>query len=319
MLLPWILCSILAVALLAVIIKNFMLKKSMDEICTEFRRSIAEDTNVQIAISSGDKTAKNLAKAINQELSQLRKLKQQYANGDREIKEAVTNISHDLRTPLTAINGYLDLLEREEKSEKAQKYISQIKNRTKNLKSLTEELFRYSVVTTTQDLKLERLDMVRALEESLLSFYAVMQEKGIQPEITIPEGPVWLVLDAGAVNRVFSNIISNAVKYSDGDLAVSMNENGCVTFTNMAKSLSTVEVGRLFDRFYTVEASRNSTGLGLSIAKVLTERMGGIFLHICRMKGCMSRWIFRDLIGYIVVYRRGCPRPDFGRIYNLMR
>ena len=247
----------------------------MNEICIEFKRSIAEDTNVQVSISSGDKTAKNLAKAINRELSHLRKLKLQYASGDRELKEAVTNISHDLRTPLTAINGYLDLLNREEKSEKVENYISQIKNRTETLKSLTEELFRYSVVTTMQELKPERLDMVRALEESLLSFYAVMQAKGIQPEITLPEGPVWRVLDAGAMNRIFSNIISNVVKYSDGDFSVTMDELGCITFSNTAKSLSAVEVGRLFDRFYTVEASRSSTGLGLSIAKVLTERMGG--------------------------------------------
>lgn len=275
MLLPWILCSVLAIALLIACIKIYMLKKSMNEICTEFMRSLSEDTNVQVAISSGDKTARNLAKAINRELSQLRKLKHQYASGDRELKEAVTNISHDLRTPLTAISGYLDLLEREEKSEKVQKYLSQIQNRTENLKSLTEELFRYSVVIVTQELKAERLDMVRALEESLLSFYAVMQEKGIRPEIMLPEEPVWRALDAGAINRIFSNIISNVVKYSDGDLSVAMNENGCITFSNTAKSLSTVEVGRLFDRFYTVEASRNSTGLGLSIAKVLTERMGG--------------------------------------------
>lgn len=275
MLLPWILYSVLAIALLIACIKIYMLKKSMNEICTEFMRSLSEDTNVQVAISSGDKTARNLAKAINRELSQLRKLKQQYASGDRELKEAVTNISHDLRTPLTAISGYLDLLEREEKSEKVQKYLSQIQNRTESLKSLTEELFRYSVVIATQEMKTERLDMVRALEESLLSFYAAMQEKGIRPEIMLPEEPVWRALDAGAINRIFSNIISNVVKYSDGDLSVAMNENGCITFSNTAKSLSTVEVGRLFDRFYTVEASRNSTGLGLSIAKVLTERMGG--------------------------------------------
>lgn len=275
MLLPWILCSVLAIALLIACIKIYMLRKSMNEICTEFMHSLSEDTNVQVAISSGDKTARNLAKEINRELFQLRKLKHQYASGDRELKEAVTNISHDLRTPLTAISGYLDLLEREEKSEKVQKYLSQIQNRTESLKSLTEELFQYSVVIVTQELKAERLDMVRALEESLLSFYAVMQEKGIRPEIMLPEEPVWRVLDAGAINRILSNIISNVVKYSEGDLSVSMNENCCITFSNTAKSLSTVEVGRLFDRFYTVEASRNSTGLGLSIAKVLTERMGG--------------------------------------------
>ena len=108
-----------------------------------------------------------------------------------------------------------------------------------------------------------------------LSFYAVMQEKGIQPEIKLPEEPVFRELDTGAINRIFSNIISNALKYSDGDLSVVMDKNRCVTFSNTAHNLNAVTVGRLFDRFYTVESSRNSTGLGLSIAKLLIERMGG--------------------------------------------
>lgn len=131
------------------------------------------------------------------------------------------------------------------------------------------------MVASSQDLKPEHMDVVRALEESLLSFYAVMQEKGIQPEIELPEEPVFRELDAGAVNRIFSNIISNVLKYSDGDLSVVMDKSGSITFSNTAHKLNTVTVGRLFDRFYTVEASRNSTGLGLSIAKMLTERMSG--------------------------------------------
>ena len=167
------------------------------------------------------------------------------------------------------------LLEREDKSENVQRYLSQIQNRTKVLKNLTEELFRYSVVTSSQDLIIERIDVVRALEESLLSFYAVMQEKSIQPQIELPEEPVWRDLDAGAVNRIFSNIISNVLKYSDGDFEVVMEENACITFANTTRNLDGVSVGRLFDRFYTVEANRNSSGLGLSIAKKLTERMGG--------------------------------------------
>ena len=233
------------------------------------------DTNTLIDISSSDPHLRKLASEINIQLRLLRKERHRYQQGDLELKEAITNISHDLRTPLTAINGYLDLLEREEKSETVHCYLSQIQNRTDVLKNLTEELFRYSVVTSFQELKPERMDVVRALEESLLSFYAVMQEKGIQPEIELPEEPVFRELDAGAVNRIFSNIISNALKYSDGDLSVVMDKNGCVTFSNTAHNLNYVTVGRLFDRFYTVEASRNSTGLGLSIAKLLIERMGG--------------------------------------------
>lgn len=102
-----------------------------------------------------------------------------------------------------------------------------------------------------------------------------MQEKDIQPQIKLPQEPVHRELDINAVNRIFSNIISNALKYTDGDLSVMMTKDCCITFTNTAKNLNAVTVGRLFDRFYTVEVNRNSTGLGLSIARILTERMGG--------------------------------------------
>jgi signal transduction histidine kinase len=275
MMIPWILCVVLLMIVIALCAKIISLKWSMDEICAEMTEYLSADTNTLITLSTRDKHAKHLADQINTQLRILRIQRQKYLNGDRELKEAVTNISHDLRTPLTAICGYLDLLEREEKSESVERYLSQIENRIEALKALTEELFRYSVVTSSQDLKLERLDMVRILEESLLSFYGVMQEKAIQPEISLPEGPIYRELDAAALNRIFSNIISNAIKYSDGDFSVTMKEDGRITFINTAKKLDTVTVGRLFDRFYTVEASRNSNGLGLSIAKLLTERMGG--------------------------------------------
>ena len=270
-----IIIGILLLIIFVLAAKVYFLRKSAQEIADEFRDRLTVDTNTLIDISTRDPYMRKLAADINEQLRLLRKEHHRYQQGDMELKEAVTNISHDLRTPLTAINGYLDLLEREEKSENVQRYLSQIKNRTEVLKNLTEELFRYSVVTSSQDLKLEYMDVVQALEESLLSFYAVMQEKGIKPEIELPEEPVLRELDAGAVNRIFSNIISNALKYSDGDLSVVMDKNGLIIFSNTAHNLNAVAVGRLFDRFYTVEDRRNSTGLGLSIAKLLTERMGG--------------------------------------------
>ncbi|MBR2895569.1 MAG: HAMP domain-containing histidine kinase, partial [Oscillospiraceae bacterium] len=268
-----IIIGILLLVIFVLCAKIYLLRKSAREISEAFKDRLTADTNILIDISSRDPYMRKLAAEINTQLRLLRKERHRYQQGDLELKEAVTNISHDLRTPLTAINGYLDLLEREEKSETVQRYLLQIQNRTEVLKNLTEELFCYSVVTSSQELKPERIDVVRALEESLLSFYAVMQEKGIQPEIDLPQEPVYWELDAGAVSRIFSNIISNALKYSDGDLSVAMSENGCIIFTNTVPNLNAVAVGRLFDRFYTVEASRNSTGLGLSIAKVLIERM----------------------------------------------
>ena len=259
--------GILLLIIFVLLAKVYFLRKSAQEIAEAFRDRLTADTNTLIDISTRDPYMRKLAADINVQLRLLRKERHRYQQGDLELKEAVTNISHDLRTPLTAINGYLDLLEREEKSENVHRYLSQIQNRTEVLKNMTEELFRYSVVTSSQKLKPEHMDIVRALEESLLSFYAVMQEKGIQPEIELPEEPIFRELDAGAVNRIFSNIISNALKYSDGDLSVVMDKNGRIIFSNTAHNLNAVTVGRLFDRFYTVEASRNSTGLGLSIVK----------------------------------------------------
>ena len=177
---------------------------------------------------------------------------------------------------LTAICGYLDLLEKEEKSETVQKYLLQVQNRTEALKNLTEEMFRYSIASSGQTLNRQQVDVVRILEESLLSFYGLMQQKGISPEIVLPEGSVLRELDADALGRVFSNIISNAVKYSDGDFKVEMNENCEIEFSNRARELTPVMVERLFDRFFTVEVARKSTGLGLAIAKTLAEQMDGM-------------------------------------------
>lgn len=275
MLLPWILCGILAVTLIVAAVKNYMLKKSMDEICVEFEHCLSEDTNVQVSVSSGDKTAKHLANAINRELSELRKRKQQYANGDKELKDAVTNISHDLRTPLTAICGYLDLLDRSELSGDERRYVEHIRNRSEVLKQLTEELFRYSVISSAPEITLERVNLCKVLEESLISFQTAFADAHIEPEIRLPIDPVWKQLDSSALSRICNNIIGNAIKYSDGDFSVRMDDSGTVTFSNTANALSTVEVGKLFDRFYTVDSARRSTGLGLSIAKLLTERMNG--------------------------------------------
>ena len=271
----FIIIGILLLIIFVLVAKIYFLRKSAQEITEAFHNRLTVDTNTLISISSKDSYMRNLAAEINVQLRLLRKEHHRYSQGDLELKEAVTNISHDLRTPLTAINGYLGLLEQEEKRENVQMYLSQIQNRTEVLINLTEELFRYSIVTSSQSLNYERMDLVRALEESLVSFYAIMKEKNIEPQIELPEEPIWMQLDTGAVNRIFANIISNAIKYSDRDLSVIMAEDGTVIFSNTAQNLNAVTVGRLFDRFYTVEARRNSTGLGLSIAKLLIERMGG--------------------------------------------
>lgn len=267
---------ILVIIIIVLLAKIRLLQKGADETAEALQSCLASDTNTLISLSAGDRHIRRLAAAINRELRILRGQRHKYMSGDRELKEAVTNISHDLRTPLTAISGYLELLEREEQSEDVNRYLTLIANRTEAMKQLTEELFRYSVILSTREgLESEDVCLNDVLEESLAGFYGELIAKGITPEIAITDMKVERQLNRAAVQRVFGNILSNALKYSDGDLSVELNDDGEIVFSNTASALDEVQVGRLFDRFYTVEAARNSHGLGLSIAKVLTEQMGG--------------------------------------------
>ena len=274
-LLPWILVALLGVLLLILAGKVYTLRKSARQLREGMARQLERETNTLLAVSSGDREMRALADALNGQLAQLRAERQRYQHGDLELKEAITNISHDLRTPLTAIVGYLALLEGEEKSEAVERYLSQISNRTQVLHQLSEELFAYALLTAPQPLHPQRVDLRGLVEEALLSYCGAMEQRGMEPTIQLPAGRVERNLDPTAAGRVLSNIISNALKYSAGDFAVTMTPDGVITFANSAPDLNPVLVQRLFDRFFTVETARHSTGLGLSIAKLLTQQMEG--------------------------------------------
>ena len=257
--------AILLTVIFALLGKIYLMHKATLEIGEAFEVKLAADTNTLIDISSRDPYLCRLAASINTQLRILRKQRHRYLVGDRELKEAVTNISHDLRTPLTAICGYLDLLQREPLSENAVRYISLIENRTEAMKQLTEDLFRYSVILSTQELEMETVCLNGVLEESIAAFYtALTSGKRIEKH-----------LNRDAISRVFSNILNNALKYSDGDLEITLRDDGEIVFANTASGLNEIQVGKLFDRFFTVEAARNLGGLGLAISKTLVEQMGG--------------------------------------------
>lgn len=272
----WVLCMSLSIVSILLVWKVFLMRKAADEIREQMSERLKTDTNVGIDVSISDSKMRYLAADLNIQLKKLREEQVRYTRGDQELKNSITNISHDLRTPLTAICGYMDLLSQEETSDTVREYLEIIQNRVLALKDLTEELFRYSVILSVDDYtKMEEISVNAALEECIAAYYAALKEANIEPQIDIPQTTIKRQLNQQAFARILSNIISNSIKYSDGDLRIVLEENGKIHFSNYATKLDEVQVGHLFDRFYTVESGKNATGLGLSIAKTLTEAMNG--------------------------------------------
>ena len=267
---------ILILCALVLGVRLYLLRRAIREAADELDEKLRTDTNTLISISSGDRAIRALAARMNRQLAALRRERLRLQNGDAELKNAVTNISHDLRTPLTAICGHIELLLQEPLPETAARRIEIIRERAEAMRDLTEDLFKYSVINAAaDDLRMAPVSLSDVLEQSIAGLYGALTARGIQPQIEMPNAPVVRALDEAALRRVFDNVIGNAARYSDGDLSVALAPDGEIRIVNSAANLTAVQAARLFDRFYTVNSARGGTGLGLSIAKGLTEKMGG--------------------------------------------
>ena len=274
--LPWIIIVILIAIIILLIIRDRLIQSDLQDLTELLDEKLCGDTNVSLYVSGRNRQLCDMTSRLNRQLDELRRQQLQYQHGNTELKTAVINISHDLRTPLTAICGNLYMIHKTDDISEIREYIGNIEERTETMKQLTEELFRYSVIMSdNNEPETEEVNVGQVLEDSIMSYYGAFMQKGIVPKITLTEKKIIRELNKANLSRILSNLLNNALKYSDGDLNITMSDTGEITFSNTAKELSAVEVEQLFDRFYTVEAAHHSTGLGLSIARTLVERMGG--------------------------------------------
>lgn len=268
----------LIVICIALTIKLYFMKKSVKEIEAGLKDILESDTNNLITISSSEKNIKKLATSLNVELKTIRKQKLQYESGNQELKKLVTNISHDLRTPLTAIKGYIDLIEKDKLSKNQEKYLNIIQKKTDELTELTEQLFDFSK-TIDNNIKIskEKCNINEILEEVLASYYVIFKEKGIEPQISMCSENVYKKLNKASIIRIFENILSNISKYCVNNFKVELKDDGTIIFANKVKDglLDATTVQKIFDRYFTVENAKKSTGIGLSIAKELVELNDG--------------------------------------------
>lgn len=283
----WFIISIiLFVICMILIIKIYLNNKDIKKIGENLEEILTNDTNNLITVSTSNKQIKKVAGKLNTELKKLRKVKIQYENGSEELKRTITNISHDMRTPLTAISGYIELMENNIEAEEAnnskskimrreenkQKYLKIIKRKTSELIELTEQLFKFSTtMDTLWKIDKENCCINEILEEILAEYYSIFKKKNIVPEINICNEMIYKNLNKNSLIRIFENILSNMIKYSDGDFKIRLERSGKIIFSNKAKKLDTTTVQKVFDRYFTVENANNVTGVGLSIAKQLVE------------------------------------------------
>lgn len=273
----WILIIIfLILVIIFLISKIVIINLSIKEIEINIEKILKEDSNRLITISTNNINLKKLANNLNLYIYEFRKQEKKYKNGNQELQKSITNISHDLRTPLTAIKGYIDLIEKDNLNKKQSNYLKIISDKVDILTTLTEQLYDYSKCLDLKDkIKKEKVCINDILEDVLVSYYGLFKQKNITPKILIVEKKIFKYLDKNMFVRVLENIISNALKYSEDNLEVNLLNTGKIIISNKTKSLNITNVKKIFNRYYTLQTGSKSSGLGLSIAKQLIELNGG--------------------------------------------
>ena len=255
------------------IILAFSLFSWKRQIC-EITKQISENKKLRISLSN--KQIVKLAGIINEKNDLEQKTKVKIIQEKEQLKHSIANISHDLRTPLTSIQGYLTLLKDCEDKEEQEHYFSVIQAKTDYLTELLQIFYDLSLIESDDYiLGIEKIDVNRIVTDCLIDKYNELKE--LTPTIKIENTPVWIIGNAVACKRIIDNLVTNAIRYSDDDIEIVMDADGIFTVKNTTSELKNIDVNILFQKFYTVDTSRSNgnTGLGLYIVKELLNKIEG--------------------------------------------
>jgi len=275
--------TILAIiALVYVLTRLYYLKKEMKRAARQLHELNQNVTEKKIDIHYFDSDFEKLAAEINNQIDLTKKAKAEKRLTENELKQAISHISHDIRTPMTSILGYIQFLESDEITlEMRKEYTQIIKNSANRLKVLLEDFFELSVIEQTDyPVKVERIKVNQLVLEVLVGFYEEFHQKNLEPAIHISDQDVIITADPSAVKRVIENLIVNTIRHSSGDVKIQLEKGHTsvqLTISNSVKQLSEQDVHHMFDRFYKADQTRTGkgTGLGLPIAKSLMDKMHG--------------------------------------------
>lgn len=273
---------IVMIAFVYVLTRFCLLKKEIKNTTRQLHDFNLNKTAKKIDINYNDSHFEELAKEINNQIDLTKQAEAVKRSTENELKQAISHISHDIRTPMTSILGYIQFLESDEISPELKKeYIKTIKNSAGRLKILLEDFFELSIIEQADyPLKVERVRLNDLIVGSLFGFYEEFNKRKIEPEIHIPDNDILMMTDPSAVKRVVENLVFNAIRYSIGNVVIRLEKFDAsvqLRISNTVDKLNEQDVNQMFDRFYKADQTRTGkgTGLGLPIAKSLMEKMNG--------------------------------------------
>lgn len=276
----WII-GILAAFLILLLLKLVGILRQIRDICRQLTFLKDYDSNLMITGQEASGPLRELMDELNEMLDRQREQRRRYLKKEQDISDAYTNLSHDIRTPLTSLNGYFRLLEESEDPKERARYLSVIEERINSLKEMLEELFTYTKLKNeTYVLEMEPLYLNRIVTETVFSYYDVWMEKGIESEIDFSEEQMKIEGNAAGLRRTLQNIIKNGMDHGTGKMRITLKRQdqwAVVECINYVEHPEEIEVEKVFERFYKADEarSRTSSGLGLSIAKAFTGYMNG--------------------------------------------
>ena len=254
------------------------IQRQLRSINRQLTKRLLEKTRQPLSLELINRELNTLSANINKCLAEEEKLRIDSIRREKRFRELIANISHDLRTPLTAIKGYQQLMEKGELNDNQRKKLLIAQKHTLELGQLIEHFFEYSyLINSEPELNIERINLTNLLTECLAASVFTLEENNLS--VHLEETPsIFVLADKEMVMRIIQNLIRNCVQHSNGDIEVRLlaMENAVITFRNPVKSTSEIDVEWIFDRFYTGDKARsNTTGLGLSIVRLLAQQMGG--------------------------------------------
>lgn len=277
----YIMIGVLSVLILILIGILISYKRQVKDICRQLRFLQECDSNMLITTEMKKGHIGELAELLNTLLKERKKERADYQKKDQMIADIYTNLSHDIRTPLTSLDGYFQLLEETQEENDRKRYIQIIQERIESLKEMLEELFTYTKLQNgTYELKLEPQNVGQILKETVFSYYDDWAEQEISPQFEITEEPVWIRGNKQALRRTIQNIIKNGLDHGNKEIRIQLSRNEKqmeLVFQNKIEPGEQIDISRVFERFYKADKARSksSTGLGLSTAKGFVEKMHG--------------------------------------------